>query len=126
MNKKKSLKNLSRRSQSLSSFLAMEVMEKIHGMAALGHDVISFSVGEPDFPAPPAVKAAAVAGLKRDFTKYTHSLGLIELREAICEHYRKRYRVRLHPDQILVSAGTSPAMLILFGALLDPGDRVLL
>ncbi|HKY62347.1 MAG TPA: pyridoxal phosphate-dependent aminotransferase [bacterium] len=126
MNRKKSLKKLSRRSQSLSSFLAMEVMEKIHGMAALGHDVISFSVGEPDFPAPPAVKAAAAAGLKRDFTKYTHSLGLIELREAICEHYRRRYRVTLHPDQILVSAGTSPAMLVLFGALLDPGDRVLL
>ncbi|HKX11996.1 MAG TPA: pyridoxal phosphate-dependent aminotransferase [bacterium] len=126
MQNKKSLKNLSRRSQSLSSFLAMEVMEKIHGMAALGHDVISFSVGEPDFPAPAAVKAAAAAGLERDFTKYTHSLGMIELREAICEHYRKRYRVKLHPDQILVSAGTSPAMLLLFGALLDPGEQVLL
>lgn len=126
MPSKKSLKNLSRRSQSLSSFLAMEVMEKIHGMAALGHDVISFSVGEPDFPAPPAVKAAAIAGLKRDFTKYTHSLGMIELREAVCEHYLKRYRVKVHPDQILISAGTSPAMLLLFGALLDPGDQVLL
>lgn len=126
MKKKISSQSLSRRSQSLSSFLAMEVMEKVHGMAALGHDVISFSVGEPDFPAPPAVKEAAVAALSRDFTKYTHSLGMIELREAICQHYLQRYRVKLHPDQILVTAGTSPAMLLLFGALLNPGEKVLL
>src|SRR5918996_815920 len=118
MARNSSLKNLSRRSLSLSSFLAMEVLEKIQGMAALGHDVISFSVGEPDFPAPKAVKEAAAKGLRRDFTKYTHSLGMIELREAICAHYRKRYRVNLHPDQILVTAGTSPAMLLLFNALL--------
>jgi len=119
-------RQLSRRVRGLRSFIAMDILEKSQGMAQLGHDVISFSVGEPDFPAPRAVKAAAAAALKRDFTKYTHSLGMPELREAICDHYRKRYRVELEPDQILVTAGTSPAMLLLFGALLNPGDEVIL
>ncbi len=104
----------------------MDVLEKSQGMAQLGHDVISFSVGEPDFPPPRAVKAAAIAALRKDFTKYTHSLGLPALREAICAHYLKRYRVSIHPDQVLVTAGTSPAMLLLFGALLEPGDEVAL
>ncbi len=117
---------LSRRSRQLRSFIAMDVLEKSQGMAQLGHDVISFSVGEPDFPAPQAVKAAAIEALRRDFTKYTHSLGMPELREAICAHYRKRYRVSIHPDQVLVTAGTSPAMLLLFGALLEPGEEVVL
>ena len=54
-------------------------------------------------------------------THYTHSLGLIELREAICEDYWKRYRVKVSPDQILIASGTSPAMLLLFSALLESG-----
>lgn len=117
---------LSRRSKQLRSFIAMDVLEKSQGMAQLGHDVISFSVGEPDFPAPKAVKTAAIEALRQDFTKYTHSLGMPELREAICEHYLHRYKVSIIPEQILITAGTSPAMLLLFGALLNPGDQVVL
>ncbi|MCE9624754.1 MAG: pyridoxal phosphate-dependent aminotransferase [Deltaproteobacteria bacterium] len=117
---------LARRTEKLRSFIAMDVLEKVQGMAQLGHDVISFSVGEPDFPPPRAVKEAAIKALKGDFTKYTHSLGMPALREAICAHYRRRYGVKLYPDQILVTAGTSPAMLLLFNALLNRGDEVVL
>ncbi|MGH7298942.1 MAG: pyridoxal phosphate-dependent aminotransferase, partial [Candidatus Rokuibacteriota bacterium] len=58
--------------------------------------------------------------------RYTHSLGILPLREAIAEHYHARYGVTVSPDQILVTAGTSPAMLLLFSALLDAGDEVIL
>ena len=58
--------------------------------------------------------------------RYTHSLGIPPLREAIADHYRATYGVTISPDQVLVTRGTSPAMLLLFGALLDPGDEVVL
>ncbi len=59
-------------------------------------------------------------------TQYTHSQGLIELREALCQHYWEKYRVRVTPEQFIVTSGTSPAMILIFGALLDPGDEMLL
>ncbi len=59
-------------------------------------------------------------------THYTHSLGLLELRESICNHYHERYGVTVSPDQILVTSGTSPAMMILFAALLEKGSEVII
>src|SRR4029450_353797 len=58
--------------------------------------------------------------------KYTSSLGILPLREAVVEHYAATYGVRLAPEQVLITPGTSPAMLLLFGHLLDPGDDVVL
>jgi len=83
-------------------------------------------VGEPDFETPECIKEACFRAIHEGKTHYTHSLGLIELREAIAEDYWKRYRVKVHPEQILVTSGTSPAMLLLFSALLEPGDEIIL
>lgn len=123
---KKTATTLSRRAGKITSFLAMEVLEETQRLRNQGHNVISFSVGEPDFPAPEAVQKATIEALKKHRTKYTHSLGMPELREAICAHYRRRYRVRLDPSQVLVTSGTSPAMLVTFGALLNAGDEVIM
>jgi len=62
----------------------------------------------------------------KERTHYTHSLGLLELREAICDHYHKKYAVRIGPDQIIVTSGTSPAIFILFSTILEQGDEVIL
>src|SRR5438477_11829536 len=91
-----------------------------------GVDVEHLEYGEPDFEAPPVVRDALEKALKDGRARYTHSLGLLELREAIAEHYARVYGVSVSPDQVLVTPGTSPAMLLLFGALLDPGDEVVL
>lgn len=124
---KKPISNpLSRRVRDLSSFIAMEVLEQSQAMTRRGQDVINLSVGEPDFPAPQAVKRATAEALLNDRTKYTHSMGMPELREEICRHYWKRYRVKISPKQVLVTSGTSPAMLVMFGALLNPGDEVII
>ncbi len=104
----------------------MDVLEAGQDLKLQGHDVISLSIGEPDFPAPAAVKRATMEAIRRDATKYTHSLGMPELREAICHHYRTRYGVRIDPSQVLVTSGTSPAMLLIFAALLNPGDEVVM
>ncbi|MFP3870517.1 MAG: pyridoxal phosphate-dependent aminotransferase, partial [Syntrophobacteria bacterium] len=64
--------------------------------------------------------------LKEGKTHYTHSQGLLELREAICEHYNQRYQVHTSHEQIIVTSGTSPAMLLIMGVLLEAGDEVII
>jgi len=108
----------------LTPFLVMEVLERAQAMTRQGIDVVHLEVGEPDFDAPPAVVAAAERAMRDGHTHYTHSMGLPELREAICEHYGARYGVSVHPDQVVVTGGTSPAMLMAFCALLEQGDEV--
>src|SRR5207245_5227509 len=91
-----------------------------------GIDVVHLEFGEPDFEAPPVVRDAAEKALKDGRTKYTHSLGILALREAISEHYRVTYGVDVTPERILVTPGTSPAMLLLLGHLLDAGAEAVL
>ena len=116
----------SRRSQVIEPFLAVEIFQRAQELEREGKDVIHLEFGEPDFDTPPVVREAAEKALKDGRTRYAHSLGILPLREAIADHYRARYGVTVSPDQILVTAGTSPAMLLLFSTLLDTGDEVLL
>lgn len=115
-----------RRATEISPFLAMEIMERAKVLEGEGRDIIYLCLGEPDFPTPePIVKAAQEAMLAGE-TRYTHSLGRIELRQALAEHYQRRYKVSVDPEQIIVSSGTSPLMLLLFAALCNPDDEVIL
>lgn len=117
---------LSRRSQLVTPFLAMEVMERAKELEASGRDVIYLCLGEPDFATPPAILAATGQALAEGATSYTHSLGLLELRQEICRHYRDQYGVFISPEQVIVSSGTSPLMLLLFSMLLEDGDEFIL
>lgn len=104
----------------------MDILELANQMQKAGEDVISLSIGEPDFPPPESAKRACIKAIEDGVTKYTHSQGLIELREEICIHYKKKYGVIVDPEQILVTAGSSPAFSLTFAALLNPGDKVIL
>ena len=117
---------ISKKAQEIPPFIVMDVLEKAQEYERLGEKVIHMEVGEPDFDTPECIKEAAFRAICDGKTHYTHSLGLIELREAICEDYWNRYRVKISPDQILIASGTSPALVILFSALLDPGDEIIL
>jgi aspartate/methionine/tyrosine aminotransferase len=117
---------ISKKSLEIQPFLVMEVMEKAAEMERNGEHIIHLEVGEPDFDTPRCIKDAACKALQTGKTRYTHSLGLIDLREALAEHYLSRYQVTIHPDQILVTSGTSPAMLLAFFVLLERGDNVIL
>jgi len=116
----------SQRAEEISPFLAMEVLERARALEAQGIDIIHLEVGEPDFDVPQCVKEACARAVAEGYTHYTHSLGSLELREAICEHYRRSYGVAVQPDQVVVTSGTSPAMLLLFAALVESGDEVIL
>ena len=104
----------------------MDVLEKAQELERAGERIIHLEVGEPDFDTPACISEAGYRAICEGKTHYTHSLGLIELREAISEDYWKRYRVKVSPEQILVASGTSPSLLLLFSSLLEPGDEVIL
>ena len=117
---------VTRRAEEITPFLAMEVLERARAMEQKCIDIIHLEVGEPDFDVPQCVKDAACKAIAEGHTHYTHSLGTIPLREAICEYYSRTYDVLVSPDQIVVTSGTSPAMLLTFAALLEQGDEVIL
>ena len=117
---------ISKKAREISPFIVMEVLEKAQEFERMGERVIHLEVGEPDFDTPECIKEACFRAIREGRTHYTHSLGLIELREAIAEDYWKKYRVKVSPEQILVASGTSPVLLLLFSALLEPGDEIIL
>jgi aspartate/methionine/tyrosine aminotransferase len=110
----------------LTSFKVMDVLERAGELEQMGRSIVHLEIGEPDFPSPEAVRRAAIAAIERGETHYTHSQGILPLREAIAEHYRATYGATVHPDQIVVTPGTSPAMLLVFSLLLRPGQKVIL
>lgn len=118
--------SFARRVQEIEPFLAVEVAERASVLERAGVDVVHLEYGEPDFEAPPVVRDALEKAVKDGRMRYTHSQGILPLREAIVEHYMATYGVTVSPEQILVTPGTSPAMLLLFGHLLDAGDEVVL
>lgn len=117
---------ISRRASEITPFLVMDILEAAHKLEAAGHTVIHLEIGEPDFDTPECIKEAAKKALADGETHYTHSLGLLPLREAICEDLHSRYGASVDPGQVIVTQGTSPAMLLLFSTILEAGDEVIL
>lgn len=114
------------RAQGITPFLAMEVMERALVLEREGAHVIHLEVGEPDFPAPAAAVEAARKALESEPSRYTDSRGLLALREAIAHDHARRSGAAVEPERVIVASGTSPALLLVFSYLLDPGDEVVL
>jgi len=117
---------ISSKAQEVKPFIVMDVMARAQELERQGEKVIHLEVGEPDFDTPQVIQEAAISAIRAGKTHYTHAMGLIELREAICEHYHREYGVSISPDQIMVTSGTSPAMLLMMIALLETGDEVII
>lgn len=117
---------ISKKSLDIPPFLVMDVLEKAYEMERKGENIIHLEVGEPDFETPKCIKKACQKAIREGKTKYTHSLGLWELREAIAEQFAKKYGKKISPQQIIITNGSSPAMFLLFSSLLEKGDEVIL
>ena len=102
------------------------ITDRATELRAAGKDVISLSVGEPDFATPPHVVAAAKAALDAGDTKYTPVAGTQRLREAAALHFRRDLGLTVSPEQVIVSAGGKQAIFHALLATLDPGDEVLI
>jgi aspartate/methionine/tyrosine aminotransferase len=117
--------HISRKAEDIKPFLVMDILEAAHDLPnEMG--VIHLEVGEPDFDTPLCVRTAAIKAMEEGKTHYTHSLAIPELREAICAHYKRTYGVDVDPSQVLVTTGSSAALLIAFAVLLDAGDSIIM
>src|SRR5437870_226692 len=118
--------HLAARMAHIEPFEVMEIQTLAREIEAQGRDVIHLEIGEPDFTTPRPIVEAARRALDAKPMFYTSALGLMELREAISRFYRERYRIGIPASRIIVTAGSSAALLLAFGVLLDVGDEVLL
>ncbi len=101
-------------------------IRKFFDLVEKSKDVVSLGVGEPDFPTPDPIKSKAIDTIENDSTTYTSNYGLFELREQISKKLKKDNKISVNPEtQVLVTTGTSEALDLVFRAILDPGDEVL-
>ncbi len=107
-----------------SATLAMAA--KSRALAAEGIDMISLSLGEPDFDTPDFIKQAAKDALDAGYTKYTPVAGLLELREAIVEKFKRDNGLTYTTDQIIVSNGAKQSLYNILNSILNPGDEIIL
>jgi aspartate aminotransferase len=117
---------LASRLEPIKPSITLAVTAKAARLKAEGVDVVSFGAGEPDFDTPAHIKDAARAALDKGVGKYTEVGGILPLRKAIAAELGGVHRMKIEPDQVLVSTGAKHSLYNLFMALLDPGDEVLI
>lgn len=110
----------------MTPFIVMEVLEKASEMEKQGINIIHLEVGEPDFNMPESAIHAKINALNNGYTHYTHSLGDLELRKAIAHLYENEYGVEVDPECIVVTSGSSPAILMALMVLCSSEDEIIL
>jgi len=110
----------------IEPFHVMEVQTAARALEAAGRTVVHMEIGEPDFPTPAPVLAAAQAALAGGSIYYTSALGLPQLREAIARHYAERFAVTIAPERVIVTAGSSAGLLLVMALLVDRDQQILL
>jgi aspartate/methionine/tyrosine aminotransferase len=117
---------LAARMAHIAPFEVMEIQTLARQIEAQGRHVIHMEIGEPDFATPRPIVDAAIRALNDQPMFYTSALGIMPLREAIANYYQTRYGVTVAPERIIVTAGSSAALLLALGVLLNAGDEVLM
>ena len=115
-----------RRVAEIAPFHVVELLTRARQLEAAGRDIIHMEIGEPDFPTPAPIVAAAEAALRRDDTRYTQALGLPALREAVAGYYATQHGLDISPQRIAITQGASGALNLAFACLADPGSEWLL
>ncbi|HEX7088205.1 MAG TPA: pyridoxal phosphate-dependent aminotransferase [Vicinamibacterales bacterium] len=116
---------LAERMGRVSASPTLKVLVEADKLRQQGIDVVEFGAGEPDFPTPDHVKAAAHAAIDANFTKYTPAAGTAELKKAICARYKQDYGVDYGPSEVIVTAGGKQALYNVAVALFGAGDEVI-
>jgi aspartate/methionine/tyrosine aminotransferase len=110
----------------IQPFQVMELLARARELEAQGRDIVHMEIGEPDFPTPQPVIDAGMRAIATGNLFYTPALGLPELRQAIADYYRTRYGISISAERIIVTSGSSGALLLACMLLVNPGDRVLM
>ncbi|MCZ7399662.1 MAG: aminotransferase class I/II-fold pyridoxal phosphate-dependent enzyme [Candidatus Methanoperedens sp.] len=98
----------SRKSEKIPPFHVMEVLERAKELERAGKSIIHLEIGEPDFPTAPHICEAASNALKAGETKYTHSLGLPELREAVAQYYNQKFNLEIVRSRLSLHREPAP------------------
>ena len=117
---------ISKKAANITPSVTLAINSKAKELARQGHKVISFAVGEPDFPTPTNICKAAKRALKEGFTKYTPASGTLELKQAICQYFKKTRNLSYQPSQIIVTAGGKQALANAIFCLINPSDEIIL
>jgi aspartate/methionine/tyrosine aminotransferase len=117
---------IARRMAGIEPFHVMALLARARELEAQGRSIIHMEIGEPDFPTPGPVLRAGIRALEKGELYYTPTPGLPELRRAIAGYYRSRYAVEVPPSRIIVTTGSSAALMLVCAVLVNPGDEVLL
>ncbi|EMW5534689.1 pyridoxal phosphate-dependent aminotransferase [Enterococcus faecalis] len=119
--------NVSNRAQQLTPSVTLAVAAKAKALKAKGVDVLSLTVGEPDFVTPKNIQKAAIASIEDGRASYyTPSGGIPELKQAIVSYVEREYQLRYQPKQVIVTDGAKYALYLLFQAILNVGDEVII
>src|SRR6476659_8445334 len=124
MHKKHELR-LARRMERLGTETAFEVLVKAKALEAQGRDIIHLEIGEPDFDTPANIIGAATDALRKGFTHYGPSSGMMELREVIAQHVSETRGVSVTPEEVVVVPGGKPIIFFSILALAEEGDEVI-
>jgi aspartate/methionine/tyrosine aminotransferase len=114
-----------RRAQEIQPFEVMDVLSRAHAIEAQGRRVVHMEIGEPDFTAPQPVVEAGVRALREGKTAYTATLGLPALREAVAQHYQRKFNSKVAAERIAITAGASGGLLTVAALYVDAGDEIL-
>ena len=120
------MKELSRIATEVRASTTMAIDAMFKQMKADGIDVIGFGAGEPDFNTPDEIKAAGIAAIEQNATRYTPAAGTVELRQAVCGRMKADYGLEYKPSQVVVSSGAKHLVYLALRALVNPGDEVIL
>ena len=118
--------HLSDRINKISESQTIAMARKSRELKANGIDIISLSLGEPDFNTPDVIKEAAKKAIDDNFSYYTHVSGYLELREAICKKFKRDNGLDYSPDEIVVSTGAKQSIANAVLCLVNPGDEVII
>ena len=112
--------------EQVSPFLAMEIFGKAEQLEKEGRDIIHLEFGEPDFPTPKVISDAAIRAIQHSNTRYTHTQGIEEFRDAVVDKYKGKYDVSLASSQILTSSGSSILLYLAMKLLVPPSDDIII
>lgn len=118
--------SLSARAAQIPPSPTLGITARANAMRAEGQDVVSLAAGEPDFPTPTLICDAAIEALRTGATRYTPTPGTMALRRAVVDKMERENRIKVAPEQVIVSSGAKQSLFNACTALLDPGDEVVL
>lgn len=120
------MESLSKRAQEMGLPMTIEMAKKARELSATGKNVISLSLGEPDFDTPDFIKEAAGQAMEENYTHYMPVPGFLDVRESIAAKFKRDNGIDYTADQIVISTGAKQSLLNIFLALVNPGEEVII